>query len=221
MIRPKQISSKLVEFVTLTTDAMSATDKAKVLADMSHIQTILEAKKLALEPNYALHNIDHSGRVKVLLYRGIEILMMYKRMTSSVPLSESHGTPSFRLNNLDDVWMLVNIANIKATTSLKAMFQSIELLKTQLAEKERAAAAQVILADAQTLGIEYLEGRIKTLLEEHTTEVEKLQAKLAKAKATASSLRYNSTAKSTSPKKPVAKSAKATVKKSATRKRSK
>lgn len=222
----QQISSKLMEFTTLTTEIMSSADKANVLAALSKVQTLAEAKALAQKEHFACRDIDHQGRVKVITYRGVEILLMYRRMTSSVPLSESHGTPSFSLTNMDDVWLLVNLANISNQNTLKGLFQEIERLKNSLARHEALQASSDLLASSQTDSIAKLEERCNMLMQE-TKEVqkaanakyEKLKKRYNELNANYKNLTIHSSGKITSRATPATKAKKKSVPKKSTPKK--
>lgn len=135
----------LSRFEVLTTDLMKSEDKEKVLAAV----TGYKHPGMVLPPGFLLKAIDTFGRVYVVLYRGIEVLLLFKRATS--PLSNLHldVSPKAYLRNANEAWVSIRLLDVYPGFSLQE--QIISLVEDGKKKDEAIKSLQVMLEDADKL----------------------------------------------------------------------
>jgi hypothetical protein len=139
----------LSSYLVIATDLLAAKDKEKILAEVVNIKT----PKPPFPDNFTVKWLDHFGRVAVITYRGAEVLLLFKKMTSQLSTLSLEVAPRAYLKNDDDAWEAIKLVDIYTGVSIgervkelekaiKQKDQMIEMLQLQLdASDEELALA--------------------------------------------------------------------------------
>lgn len=137
--------SNLAQFDILTTDLLSVEDRKKIIADVINIQN----PKQALPAEYTLKLLDHYGRVAVVMYRGVEVLLLFKRMTSKHSILHLEVGPKVYLKNLDEAWIAYKLMNLYPGVPLGERVLELEFALKQ--QKELGMMLQLQLEESDNL----------------------------------------------------------------------
>lgn len=124
---------------TLVTDMIDEQDRAALVAIMSNFKTGAQAKREAQSKGLVYQALDAVGRVGVLKWRGLEVALLFNRMSvlnTVLPMEKLAATP---LNDTDDAWIMVNLLNVA-----NASIDSELLRKLQGIEHQNAQYRSVI-----------------------------------------------------------------------------
>lgn len=132
----------LAQYESLVTDNIKAEDKEKILAGVVNVK----APDSPLGENFTTKFLDHYGRVAVVTYRGIEVMLLFKRATTKNSTLDLSVPP---LKNSNDAWMSVRLMDAYPGMSVS---DKIDLLEKKILEKDKMLKMlELHLAEADRL----------------------------------------------------------------------
>jgi len=117
----------LNQFDVLVTDVIKAEDKEKILAGVVNIKS----PESSLGENFTVKWLDHYGRIAVITYRGIEVLLLFKRAVTKVSTADLSIPP---LKNSNDAWMSVRLMDAYPGMSLS---ERVDTLEKKILERDK------------------------------------------------------------------------------------
>lgn len=152
--------AELSQCEVLSTDLLHESAIAKILAAIINVKT----PKAVLPENFSIQRLDHYGRVAVVKHMGVEVLLLFKRMTSQV--GTLHLEVSARANLIDkklgdseDAWQSFRLVEIYPGIPLQDRI--LELERDVKNYQDLAAALQHQLEEADILNEDLLGKVIK------------------------------------------------------------
>lgn len=112
----------LSTYLVIATDLLAAKDKEKILAEVVNIKT----PKPPFPDNFTVKWLDHFGRVAVITYRGAEVLLLFKKMTSQLSTINLEVAPRAYLKNPDEAWECIKLVDIYAGVSIGERVKELE-----------------------------------------------------------------------------------------------
>ncbi|HWY36788.1 MAG TPA: hypothetical protein VNX68_19235 [Nitrosopumilaceae archaeon] len=144
----------LSQFESLVTDNIKAEDKERILAGVVNVKTPFDI----LGENFACKYLDHYGRVAAITFRGMEVVLLFKRATTKNSTLDLSVPP---LKNSNDAWMVVRLMDVYSGLS---MADRVENLEKKLAEKDKLLTLmEQQLTEADVLLVELMGKRNKKL----------------------------------------------------------
>ena len=126
------MSGEKVKLPVLSAQLLSDQDKAKVAVMLSKFSSPLEAKHRGPEEGFGVRVLDAHGRACVLVYKGLEVALIFQRRAELVDTSLTKA-PTVRLRSLDEAWIMVNLlGNTDTTAAFNSEMHRQQLEVTQL-----------------------------------------------------------------------------------------
>ena len=133
----------LNSYEILTSDLLDHKDRDKIMAVIANVRS----PSSPLEENFALKYLDHYGRVAIVTFRGMEVMLLFKRMTSKMSILElGVGNQAF-LKNSEEAW--ISYPLISAYTRVPLADRVLQL-EVMLKQKDLMLSSM----DAQILELE-------------------------------------------------------------------
>lgn len=134
----------LAQYESLVTDNIKAEDKEKILAGVVNVRT----PDSPLGENFTTKFLDHYGRVAIVMYRGIEVMLLFKRATTKNSTLDLSVPP---LKNSNDAWMSVRLMDAYPGMSVSDKIKHLESKIVELEKMNKLLDMQLSEADALTL----------------------------------------------------------------------
>lgn len=117
----------LAQYLIVATDLLATKDKEKIIAEIVNIKT----PKTVLPENFTIKWLDHYGRVAIILYRGIEVLLLFKRMTSLLSSLTLDIAPRAFLKNDDEAWEAFKLVEAYTGVPIGERIKELEIFIKQ------------------------------------------------------------------------------------------
>lgn len=157
-----------LQYLVLTLDQLSKSDKELVRAKVKALTTGEEAIA-SVGDGWQYWLMDEQGRVGVLVYKGVEVAVFYKRQTTIMERSTGDPTPE-SLVEPTDVWQRLDLlgpsarkANYFIKQSTEKRDEQIQLLEKEVQNQTNLADHYERLADRRLASIESLNKRVEKL----------------------------------------------------------
>lgn len=155
-----------IEYRVLTTNQLSIDDLRYVLKTLATVRTFDDAKKLIAHNSknkwgLIVSVMGFATTAAVVKYKGIEVALLYRRLTNIVVPAPEDPVPTGVLENPDDVWVSFLLIGAKDSKLKKLYNEETKEMSRSLAQAnaEVSALEQVIKSHEHT--IRTLQGRLK------------------------------------------------------------
>lgn len=150
-------------FTVLTTDLLSESDRAMLRAEIAKFPHPSKVREIANELGFAAVATDPRGRCVTLMYKGVEVALLYKRLTQEFEVTKFDTAPSVFLKEPDDAWMLIDLLNVTQDVSADAVSKALSVSDEEL-RRARACIQQLLATvDAQSAAVAELTLRVEAL----------------------------------------------------------
>ena len=172
---------KPIRYRVLLADQMSKADKIAVAAKVSTLYTGPEAKACSYRQiapgqfeneNWQYEIKDYRGQVGVLMYKGVEAAVFYKRQVTEVEPLPVDPVPEGVIRDPDDAWVRLDLLGLSARRA-----------GGRLGKQKRAGDEALTLAEKELAVKEQLLGTIETENFNLRKDLEKKAAEIAKLRA--------------------------------------
>jgi hypothetical protein len=117
----------LDKYEVVSTELLADKDKEKILSAVVNIKT----PKTPLPENFTIKWLDHYGRVAIITYRGAEVLLLFKKMTSQLKNLALEVAPRAYLKTPDDAWEAIKLVDIYTGVSIGERVKELEKIVKQ------------------------------------------------------------------------------------------
>lgn len=108
-------------------------DRAVLLSAIAHIKTGPQAYEQAKVVGFGARPLDHFGRVVVLTWRGVEVLVLFKRLTQTLEITHTSLGAAATIQSEDDAWTVLDVFNVPIDTAVSILTRRLGEQGTKLA----------------------------------------------------------------------------------------
>jgi molecular chaperone GrpE (heat shock protein) len=119
-------------YKVLQADLIKGSEKERAAAIASFVMSDQDAHKLAGHEGFSYKGLDMRGRCGVILYKGMEVALLFKREVCQITPGPADPVPERALKEPTDAWIQINLLNTDESDRQKGV-----------GEKLRQAMAQV------------------------------------------------------------------------------
>jgi molecular chaperone GrpE (heat shock protein) len=163
----ERTKKRLGVYQVLESDMIKGTDRERASTIASLVSTGEEAYKLAGHDGFSYRDLDLRRRCGVVLYKGMEVLLLFKRSILEREPGPGDPVPEKVLTEPKDAWVQVNLLDVAAaaTTSDKSVVRNLQAQVQRLQQCWQAEEAHRKLLEEQIAGWKKEKEDLKALRE--------------------------------------------------------